>query len=111
MLYTRNKNEVKYRPLYIYKPNETVSTTIHISHCSIYLRANIHVATILAAVVNESHHGTGESVNLSRISPIKINKTTKTTVRIIAVFRGVVVTGNSSFELSLSVPFNQKYKP
>lgn len=39
------------------------STTNHTSHCSIYLRESIHIATIDIAVVIESQNGTVLSVN------------------------------------------------
>ncbi len=45
----------------------TISTIIHISHCSAYLRASIHVPTIERDVENASVTGTVESVKLLSI--------------------------------------------
>ena len=42
-------------------------TTIHNSHCSKYFCANIHMATMLAAVVKASPNGIGLSVRVFSI--------------------------------------------
>ena len=53
---------VKYNSLYIYNALQAMSTTHHTHHCSMYLRASIHIPTMLNAVVNESAIGTVLSV-------------------------------------------------
>ena len=90
----------------MYNPEETISTNIQISQCSMYLRANIQVAVILSAVVNESIKGTFESVNFkstNRINAFMINV-------IMAIFNHkyllVVFTGIFE-EFDGFLPFNQ----
>ena len=54
--------DVKYSSLYMYNALLATSTTHHTHHCSIYLRASIHIPTMLNAVVKESARGTVLSV-------------------------------------------------
>ena len=80
----------------MYRPQLTASTAIHANHCSTYLRANIHIPTILRAVVKLSSHGTLLSVKLIKIQPIPIKVTRKTKKSDSHTFLGQDVMGNSS---------------
>ena len=46
----------------MYNATDRISTIIHTHHCSMYLRASIHMAVKLRAVVSASHSGTVLSV-------------------------------------------------
>ena len=59
----------------MYNPALITSTTIHNHHCSIYLRAINHIATMLSEVVTLSHQGTLLSVNeMSIYAMAKVRK-------------------------------------
>ena len=57
---------LKGMPLYIYNMVQTASTTNQRSHCSAYLWASAHSATMLRAVVKASVSGTVELVWVER---------------------------------------------
>ena len=60
---------------------QTISTRIQANHCSIYLRANIHIPTILSAVVKLSNHGTLLSVYSISIQAMPKNEMINTKKR------------------------------
>ena len=78
-----------------------MSTMNQISHCSTYLRANIHNPTIDSDVVNASATGTVESVNLTSIHHNVAHNAQEAAAIIIHSFAGVWVIGRR--ELALSV--------
>lgn len=78
-----------------------MSTMNHISHCSTYLRANIHNPTIDNDVVKASATGTVESVNLTSIHHNAAHNAQEAAAIIIHSFAGVWVIGRR--ELALSV--------
>ena len=80
----------------MYNPQHTQSTIIQAPHCSTYLRASIHMAMMLSAVVKLSVQGTLLSVHVINIQAITTQHRINTAVKGKYTLRGMSVMGVSS---------------